>query len=274
MTDLYRQRLVSLLETIQLPGGYGRLVLEAYDAWQTTPPREDSLAEARRILGTDAAYQSQPYTLMLILHVAAEERHHGVWQRYPESVYLATMREFPKFIEFYRTATGEYGYGKATWPLVHAEAKFLRIGELEYEPTVEDGQREVHIHIPAGSRLEPAIIAESLRQADEFMREYLPDWADAPRCCESWMLSPAIVALLPEHSRIRWFASLFDIVKTLPEEKWYLEFVFKLEYFQWFKGIDLTTLREDTALQRALKSYLLSGGKPGTAKGYLRPNAY
>ena len=271
--DPCRARLLALLEAIQLPGGYDQRVLAAYDDWQTDPPYADPLAEARRVLGTDAAYKSQPHTLMLVLVVAAEERHHGVWQRYPEGVYLATMREFPKFIEFYRVATGEYGYGKGTWPLLHASAKFLRIGELEYEPTLVDGAPEVHMHIPAGSRLEPAVIADSLARERAFLQEYLPDWADAPHSCESWMLAPETVALLPENSRVRWFASLFDVVQALPEEKWYLEFVFKLEYLQWHKGIDLTILREDTSLQRALKQHLLAGGQPGAAKGYLRAEA-
>ena len=271
---LRRARLAALLAAIDLPGGYDKPVLAAYDQWSAAlSPEADSLQEARRILGTDAAYASQPFTMMLLLHTAAEERDHGVWQRFPEEVYLDTMRAFRRFVEFYREATGEYGYGKGVWPLLHVSAKVFRIGELEYEISSNPERPGVHMHIPAGARLEPAVVADSLARERAFMQAYFPGMADAPHSCESWMLSPAVVSMLPEDSRIRWFAGLFDVVKTLPEEKWYLEFVFKLEYLQWHKGIDLTTLREDTALQRQLKAYLLAGGKPGTALGYLRPEA-
>lgn len=203
---------------------------------------------------------------MLLLTVAVKERRDGVWTRYPEKVYIHTMRAFSQFIDFYREATGHEGYGKALWPLRYVNAKVFRFGVLEYE--LEDG--EISVHIPAKSRLTPETVQASLDEETAFMKEFFPECAGCTIYCHSWLLAPALDDMLPANSSIRWFRSIFDITGYDPNDDLYLEFAFKLEYFQRMNGVDFNALREDTSLQRALKKFVLAGGNLGAGIGVLR----
>jgi hypothetical protein len=274
---LQRERLDLLLDKIEFPKVYTEKVLAEFDKWvacEAYTRDEETISHARKALDSKDIYGSQDGALMLLLHIATEERDHGLWERYPEDIFVDTMSAFTLYVEFYREATGEYGYGKATWPLLLVNAKKFRIGALEYELFEESGTREIRMHIPSGTNLAPDNINNSIAGEKIFMKKYFPEWAELPHCCESWMLSPVLKDMLPESSKIRWFGTLFDVVEFLPDEKWFLEFIFKLEYFQWINEIDYNTLREDTSLQRAMKKFVLAGGKPGAALGYLKLNIW
>ena len=65
-----------------------------------------------------------------------------------------------------------------------------------------------------------------------------------------------------------WFAEE-NVFEFLPDEEWYLKFIFNLEYFQWKDGLDIHSLTEETSLQRGVKQLLLEGKKIGAALGYL-----
>lgn len=264
-----KQRLAQLLSTIRCPTSFAGRVVDAYDRWAGD---DDAITEerARELLAERIVFADQPKTMMLLLFIALESKDHGAWSRYPEHVFLDTMSAFTRFVEFYREATGVEGYGKASWPLIYVDAKLFRLGALEYELETREGKQEIGIHIPAGTELTEQNIMVSLAKERAFMQEYLPEWVDMPHSCESWMLSPVLETMLPPKSRLRWFRGLFDVVKFNPEVELYLEFVFNLEYFQYFQGIDPHTLREDTSLQRAMKQFVLDGGKPGVGLGYLK----
>lgn len=67
---------------------------------------------------------------------------------------------------------------------------------------------------------------------------------------------------------------MFDIFDTDPENKFFMQFLFGLEYFQWCNGYDLTKLPENTSLQRKMKQFVLGGGKPGIGWGHLKKEAW
>ena len=151
-----------------------------------------------------------------------------------------------------------------------AGARLFRLGELEFELAEnKPGQREIGVHVPSDIRLEPELLNDSLKQADTFLREYFPDWADLPRSCESWLLSPVLKELLPPDSRILRFQAAFDLREVLPEDDAALEWVFHVAQGQ-REGLDITKLPEDTSLQRKMKALLLSGRKPGAGEGLLK----
>ncbi len=264
-----RDKLKLLLEIIVCPSAYAEKVLHSYDVWAS---EQDGLGEenARKLLAEGKVFADQPKTMMLLLYIALEQRSHGAWSRLPEDIFWDTMRAFTLYVEFYQEATGEYGFGKASWPLLITDAKKFRLGTLEYELEVRDGKREISMHIPKDAKLTPESITDSLKKEKVFMREYFPEWAELPHSCESWLLSPVLKEMLSQESRIRWFQSLFDIKSFNPDEILYLEYLFKLEYFQYSKTVDFQTLKEDTSLQRAMKQFVLKGGKPGSALGYLK----
>ena len=256
-----------LLAGIEMPETYAAKILEAYSKWD----KEDELGEerARELLKMHETYRDPEKTIMLLLYVAVEERNHGEWKRFPEDIYIKSMLVFTRSVAFAKEAIGKETYTKGPWPLIHASAKWFRLGELEFELNNDGGKPEVHIHIPAGAKLTPEALKNTFAEEQAFMKEYLPEWASLPHTCESWMMSPKLKEILSESSRILWFQSLFEFEKYTPTLRWVLEFVFKLEVFQQ-ETVDLNDLREDTSLQRAMKAYILAGGDPGEARAVFK----
>ena len=86
--------------------------------------------------------------------------------------------------------------------------------------------------------------------------------------CESWLLSPALKQMLPPESRIRRFQDAFDLTGEDPEDSAALEWVFYVAGGQ-RDSVKTEDLPEKTSLQRKMKAMLLSGKKPGSARGTL-----
>ena len=111
--------------------------------------------------------------------------------------------------------------------------------------------------------MEPSAIQASFHSFREFLNKYFPDWSGTDWYCESWMLSPALSELLPEHSNLIHFQKMFDLVSVDYESMAVLDWVFPGE------TPELDKLSENTTLQRNLKKFLLSGKKFGWAEGKL-----
>ena len=203
--------------------------------------------------------------VLVQLMEAMASRKWGAWKRIPEEIWIETMKAFPRFISEHRRSYGYDGFDRYEWTVRQAGARLFRIGELEYELAEnEPGKREIGVHIPSDAKLEPDWMNESLARADAFLREYFPDWADLPKTCESWLLSPVLKELLPPDSRILRFQEAFDLREDLPENDAALEWVFHVAGGQ-REGLNLSALPEETSLQRKMKALLLAGRKPGAA---------
>lgn len=237
-------------------------------------PREFALKAGDSMLA-ELAGQGAPENdlgagiLMHQLMEAMASRKWDAWKRIPEEIWIESMKAFPRFISEHRRSYGYDGFDRYGWTVRQAGARLFRIGELEYELVEnEHGKREIGVHIPSDAKLEPERMNESLARADAFLREYFPDWADLPKTCESWLLSPVLKELLPPDSRILRFQEAFDLREDLPENDAALEWVFHVAGGQ-REGLDLSALPEDTSLQRKMKALLLAGRKPGAAYGVL-----
>lgn len=207
--------------------------------------------------------------LLRQLAEALESRARGAWKPIPEEIWLDTLKCYPRFVSEHRRSYGRDGFDRYRWTVRQAAAKLFRVGELEYElDRLAPEEKAVSLHIPSDARLEPDRLNVSLRMADSFLRTYFPDWADKKRICESWLLSPKLRDLLPPSSRILRFQRAFDPVETDPEDDSALEWVFYVAGGQ-REGLDVRTLPEVTALQKSMKALLLSGEKPGSARGVL-----
>ena len=212
--------------------------------------------------------------LLRQLMTAAENRRQGAWKDIPEEIWMDTMKCFPRFISEHRRSYGRDGFDRYGWTTRQIGARLFRIGELEYELAEnEEGERETGLHIPSDARLEPALMNASLEAADRFLRERFPEWADMPKTCESWLLSPVLKELLPAGSRILKFQEAFEILKVYPEDEAALEWVFYVAQGQ-REGLDISRLPEDTSLQRKMKALLTEGRKPGAAKGKMIRSAF
>lgn len=269
-----RLALAELLKKIEMSETYSQKILSAFDMWisqeRSRGTEQLDIPYIRKLLRADETANDQLKIIMLFLVLASEEYENGVWKRFPEDIFISTMSDFSSFVRFYKKATGEEGYGKWLWPFHYVDARIFRLGAFEYELIEENGKRRIEMHIPEGTELLPNVLKASLIKKNEFFAKYFPDWQNIPIECNSWMLSPALRDMLPEGSKILWFQSMFDIFETDPDNKFYMQFAFGLEYFQWCNGYDLTKLREDTSLQRKLKQFVLNGGVPGAGRGYLK----
>ena len=206
--------------------------------------------------------------LILQLMDAVQSRESGPWNHIPEKIWLDTMKCFPRFIAEYRRSFGTDGFDRGEWTVRQTECRLFRIGELEYELLEENGKQAVSLHIPSDTRLESDLLNDSVRQAKEFLGLYFPDWKKRPMICHSWLLSPKLKDLLPPESRILRFQAAFDLTDKDPEDMAALEWVFYIpERLQ--ASVQMESLPETTSLQRKMKSMLLAGEKPGSARGIL-----
>lgn len=180
-------------------------------------------------------------------------------------IFFDTFKDLTLWSHAFTEETGKPGLKHWAWCAKAIQMKVFRLGRLEFEPDTlsEDlvvgealypaGTRVLNVHIPAGEKLSPEAVEDSLGQALPFFRMYYRQEYELLRCC-SWLLSPALEELLDENSNIRQFAGRFEICGTYPERQ-AEERVFGrlLE--------DPAQYPEETTLQKNLKKHLISGGK-------------
>lgn len=224
-----------------------------------------ALADLKALLGDDP----QGMKILTLMLVCCGE----TWKLYDSlgisnEIYIATLKCFPRFIEEHFESYGTYGFDRDFWTMREISGHLFRLGALEFELTVEDGAKAVHIHIPSDADLSCRARRSSYTAARTFIRRFFPAYADAPFLCTSWLLSPALKECLPESSRILSFQSEYEVTEVFPDHDQFLTWVYKRP------DIPLADLPEDTSLQRNLKKYLLAGRKVGEAAGRLLPCAF
>lgn len=221
------------------------------------PDRWDAaLDELRSALDPDPLGMKM---LTCMLLCALQTRSDYEKQGIPDSIFLATMDCFPRFVKEHMESYGCYGFDREFWVVRQLSCKIFRVGLLEFELRDQD----VSLHIPSGTRLEPAAVAGSLETGRAFIGRYFPQWQDLPRTCHSWLLSPTLKLLLPETSNIIRFQQNFTIAPREEEDREFMIWVFKN------RSLTLEQLPENTSLQRLLKAHLCAGGKFVDAKGIL-----
>lgn len=254
---LLQEELEKLLARIEMPRPFALRVMD--EGWKALPAYCGGDA-------SDGGDGVEALTAQLL--TALQNREDGPWKGIPEEIWVDTMKCFSRFVGEHHRSLGRYGFDRGFWTTRQIGARLFRIGQLEYELKEEEGRKTIDLHIPSDTKLDMGLLDESVAQARQFMKEYFPDWAEAPMECESWLLSPALAALLPENSNIRRFQRAFALVSHDPEPNDVLEWVFRLTESQQ-ETTAWEDLPEETGLQRSMKAFLLSGGQVGTAKGCL-----
>lgn len=159
-----------------------------------------------------------------------------------EGDWLSTYQETPGWVE-----------GNPILPTGRAVSTLLRLNLGEWERVLEPGRWVLDMHIPAGGKMSPEAVRESMMTAREFFAKYFPDKTAAGFVCWSWIFSPVLDQILPEES---------NLVKNMHEVYLFpyasdpqdgLGFVFYQD------NIDLTTAPRKTSVQRAFLDYLLAG---------------
>ena len=198
--------------------------------------------------------------LTCMLLCALQTRKNYIDKGISDSIFLATMDCFPRFVREHLESYGRYGFDRDFWTVRQLSCRLFRLGLLEYE--LEHGM--VCLHIPAGAHLAPEAIDASLKEADAFLARFFPAWQNLAKTCHSWLLSPQLPALLPENSNILRFQHRFRITPEPEQTREFLVWIFKN------RDIPYPNLPENTSLQKAVKKHLLDGGSFVEGRGILR----
>ena len=182
-----------------------------------------------------------------------------------EGVFVDTMKCFTRFINEDIEREDKPSFGRAFWSYRHLNCTLLRIGTLEYELIVRNGERKISVHIPSDADLSPSALDFSFDAAEKLIGDKFPDYAEAPVICESWLMAPVLHKLLPEGSKILGFQNRFEIVRENAPSKNALVYIFHRANIGDYKD-----LPESTSLQRAVKKFLLGGGGIGSAYAVLK----
>ena len=178
-------------------------------------------------------------------------------------IFADTMKFCTRFLKEHYRNFQTYQFIWAWWFPRQISLNEFRIGALEYE-FVDEGKREIEIHIPSDADLRKEQVALSLESFYAFRRKYFAAWEAVCLTCSTWMIMPELKEFLGENSNIVSFQNLFEIENVDYEATWYMGWI-----FPGIQTID-EQLPEKTMLQRKLKQYLLSGKKFGIAKGRLK----
>lgn len=182
-----------------------------------------------------------------------------------EGVFIETVKCFPRFIKECLDKKGVLAFDLANWAYRHLDTSMMRVGTLEYERKVQNGEKVVSIHIPSDADLSDEALDLSLEQVRDLLKKNFPDFENAPFVCDSWMLHESLKNYLNENSRILRFQARFDLKKQYWNANNYLPFIFNRADCS-----DYAALPEDTSLQRKIKAHLLDGGSIGSGYGVLK----
>lgn len=196
---------------------------------------------------------------MLAASCLAQEKLAGMGQG--RDVFFATMGGFSRVVKEHEILYGRLGFDQDDWAWRYTAGTLIRLGRLEFEKArhtgpafagVEPGEPVIYLHIPGDAKAER-------KDWDEGHRQAWALWGERPLLCNSWIFSPALENLLPSESGLHRFRGAFLPGPWQPEELLYIR--------QLFCCADLQARKwpEDTALRRAVKAYVLAGGKIGSA---------
>lgn len=242
-------------------------------------PDETYLAYRRQFLQDEQAFFAKveqtdnylPAMLDFFVRMAGEAEYFYREKQIPEQVYLDTFSDLAIWCRTCFKTYGVYGIAEGRWLVRHVRGQVFRLGRLQFEPIqalgdwcaadspLTPGEPVLNVHIPEGEPMDGEAVRSSYRRAGAFFpRRY------ERAVCDSWLLCPALAALVRPQSNIACFAAQYQILSEDKNARQAEQRIFGQVLEQ------AADYPEDTSLQRAAKAYLVNGGKLGTAKGVLR----
>ena len=266
--------LIELYNLIELPSKISdkliqcgsKLSLESVEPYLRSMMTWETAAEAYENLKTYLQKDEGSFK-MLLCQLECARRCYAEYQErgIPERVFVDTMKCFQRFLHECERKTGTMYFDRGWWTYRQISMRLFRIGELEYELCSTETEKTVSIHIPSDAAFAPGNVDKSLKQADHFIDRHYPDYRQAKRVCDSWLLSPKLKDLLPEQSNILNFQRRFHIEEENMESREFIEWLFQVH-----KDTELSHLPENTRLQKAAKKLLEAGENIGEAYGILK----
>ncbi|MCR5149691.1 MAG: acyltransferase domain-containing protein [Clostridiales bacterium] len=130
---------------------------------------------------------------------------------------------------------------------------------------LHNGDFAVGFHIPSsGVPLTDEVRFDSYKRAYDFFKERFQG-GPAVFICGSWLLYPKYKEILPGSMNMVKFANDFEIVRSGSDDKFNDDW----RVFGHWTEYPVEEWPEDTTMRRAIKKFLLSGGKTGSGYGVI-----
>ncbi|MBQ3075203.1 MAG: hypothetical protein IJC26_03960, partial [Clostridia bacterium] len=123
-----------------------------------------------------------------------------------------------------------------------------------WERFLSPGDDVVNVHIPRNTDLSPDKIRQAYKDAKAVVAKSYPEYDPKTFICSSWLMDPTLTDILGKESRISQFAAPFLRHPNKSAGKEIFSFVFRPRDAE-----DLSSLPENTRLERALKKMYLNG---------------
>lgn len=198
----------------------------------------------------------------------------------PEDIFNDTFSDIAVWGGNDRERYGEIGVRNIRWLSKHTRLKIFKIGRLQYEfgrfiaPPFGNaknffaalpltGKKVLNLHIQQGVPLSPAACDESFVRAKQFFATYFPHYRYSAFAICSWVLNPALAAVIGEDSNVVRFGRRFRLLGAFPDTDMNARRLFGY-------GTPRDRYTGDNAL-RAYALARLNGGKPLLSYfGYIR----
>lgn len=188
-------------------------------------------------------------------------------------LYWDSMKDIKHKMEETYEVYGVWGVYCGWWLEKHIRMKVICLGRLQFEMIESEFDHEIaghtlkrhdpviNMHIPSFGKMAYADVLDSYGRAAEFFGHLFPDGA-AWFHAETWILYPAVNALLPE-GNLKRYSQDFDIVHTWIDptcDDRYRIFMLPAD-------VPMEQYPEKNTLQRNLKTWLLEGNTMGIGFG-------
>jgi len=222
------------------------------------------------------------YTLMMLMMLDCAKEAEPL---YDEETFLPTFEDLRYKLLECRYRYGICGTFVAFWYDIFFKHELFKLGRLEYQTqtyyedkpytykglTVKKGDLILNMHIPSsGEPFDTPSRLASYKKAYQYFYDKLYTDPETGRriavlVCHSWLLWPGYEPVWPQGSHIREFYHDFDVILEDP----YQTFSDEWRMFGPFAQIPVQLLPENTRARKALKEYMLKGGKHGAGFGVI-----
>ena len=158
---------------------------------------------------------------------------------------------------FVETDTYYEGYAVST-KSCRAETTRTRLPKTEWKCIFAPGDTLLKVHIPYGGKLTREACDAAYEKARRIYTACYPEHDFRGFICNTWLLCPALLSFLPEHSNIRHFQDSYRIFPAKNTAADVFLYVYGMTVSS-ANEVDFEKLPEDNSMQRGIKKLLLSG---------------
>ena len=207
-----------------------------------------------------------------------------------DEIFFDTMSDIKIWINDCRDNLHSTGLNELNWIMHHMNLNIFKIGRLQYQKMfyympnsykkngeeIKFGDKIWNVHICRGEKLTIEACEKSFYMAQEFIREYFPEYPDNKFMCHSWLLYPTNKEFMPEGSNIIKFPELWDVISHREDPASAYRWLFSVRYKNkvMLKNKKKTgsygcteKLPQNTIMQKKGVEYILNGGTLGDGFG-------